>query len=150
MKLYKLVTANCCCIIFLTRITHAQYQSLPTSSASSPYLIIKCSNGDGRRPWSNQHLLAWKFDTQTQHRSAQSEPCLLGRDTWLLAHMHLHDQGVIRDLSDQASLMPSIQSATEQRGWTIGPIQSRCNGFSNPATATHTMVTSIGSTTNPW
>ncbi len=106
------------------------YQSLLTSSASSPYLIIKLLKWNGWRPWSNQRLLAWKFDTQTQYRSMQTEPCLLGKYTLLLADVHLHDQGEIWDLSDKLPLMPSIQSTTELWGWAIGPNQSRYGSFS--------------------
>ncbi len=65
-----------------------------------------------------------------QYRSMQAETCLLGGCTTLLANVHLRDQGVTQDLSDQASLTPSIQSTTEQRGWTIGLIQSRYSSFS--------------------
>ena len=95
--LINLGCSDRCCSNLLTRFTHSVSDSFHEFGLEVPTWLLCFLNGIGWRPWSNQRLLAWKFDVQTQYRSAHTESCLLGRGTPVLADAHLCDQGVIQD-----------------------------------------------------
>ncbi len=107
-------------VLLMTRISQPHGISL-LSSASSPYLIIMFLGKEGRRRWSDQCLLAQRI-LSGPDIVPHTVSCLLGGVPPLLADATSHDQDEIKDLPDQPSLTPSIQSATELRGWTVGRV----------------------------